>query len=58
MESRLPRFTRDGPPDGAPATPRGQDCAYYSTRLMSGDGYRLCFADGRLVSKSVVGDGD
>ncbi|MEU6001346.1 histidine kinase [Streptomyces sp. NPDC047197] len=57
VESRLPRFTRDGPPDGAPATPRGQDCAYYSTGLMSSDGYRLCFADGRLVSKSVVGEG-
>ncbi|MEU5954303.1 histidine kinase [Streptomyces sp. NPDC047525] len=58
VESRLPDFTRDGPPDGAPATPRGQDCAYYSTRFMSSDGYRLCFADGRLVSKSVVGEGD
>lgn len=58
VESRLPDFTRDGPPDGAPATPRGQDCAYYSTRFMSADGYRLCFADGRLVSKSVVGEGD
>lgn len=58
VESRLPSFTRDGPPDGAPATPRDQDCAYYSTRLMSSDGYRLCFADGRLVSKSVVGEDD
>lgn len=57
VESRLPQYTRDGPPDGAPATPRGQDCAYYSTSLMSSDGYRLCFADGRLVSKSVVGEG-
>ncbi|MEU6767304.1 histidine kinase [Streptomyces sp. NPDC046853] len=56
VESRLPHFTRDGPPDGAPATPRGQDCAYYSTRFLSGDGYRLCFADERLVSKSVVGN--
>lgn len=58
VESRLPDFTMDGPPDGAPATPRGQDCAYYSTRFMSGDGYRLCFDDGRLASKSVVGEGD
>ncbi|MEV0523127.1 histidine kinase [Streptomyces sp. NPDC050439] len=58
VESRLPDFTMDGSPDGAPATPRGQDCAYYSTRFMSGDGYRLCFDDGRLVSKSVVGEGD
>ncbi|MGW0909014.1 sensor histidine kinase [Streptomyces sp. NPDC002853] len=57
VESRLPDFTMDGPPDGAPATPRGQDCAYYSTRFMSGEGYRLCFDDGRLVSKSVVGEG-
>ncbi|MFG2651945.1 sensor histidine kinase [Streptomyces sp. NPDC048436] len=58
VESRLPRFTRDGPPDGSPATPRGQACAYYSTHLMSGDGYRLCFDEGRLVSKSVVGRRD
>ncbi|MFC8126796.1 sensor histidine kinase [Streptomyces sp. NPDC057302] len=58
VESRLPRFTRDGPPDGTPATPRGQECTYYSTRFMSSDGYRLCFADGRLVSKSVVGHGE
>ncbi|MFG2503669.1 sensor histidine kinase [Streptomyces sp. NPDC048441] len=58
VESRLPRFTRDGAPDGAPAPPRGQDCVYYSTRLMSADGYRLCFTDGRLVSKSVVGEGE
>ncbi|MGW6056237.1 sensor histidine kinase [Streptomyces sp. NPDC055189] len=58
VESRLPDFTRDGPPDGAPATPHGQDCTYYSTRFMSADGYRICFADGRLVSKSVVGDKD
>ncbi|MGW5867646.1 sensor histidine kinase [Streptomyces sp. NPDC055239] len=56
VESRLPQFTRDGPPDGTPATPRGQDCTYYNTRFMSSDGYRLCFADGRLVSKAVVGD--
>ncbi|MFE6158263.1 sensor histidine kinase [Streptomyces sp. NPDC056486] len=55
VESRLPNFTRDGPPDGAPATPRGQECTYYSTRFMSADGYRLCFAGGRLTSKSVVG---
>ncbi|MEV0321708.1 sensor histidine kinase [Streptomyces sp. NPDC050658] len=55
VESRMPRFTRDAPPEGAPPTPRGQECAYYSTGLMSGDGYRLCFADGRLVSKAVVG---
>ncbi|MBL1096109.1 sensor histidine kinase [Streptomyces coffeae] len=51
---RLPLFTRDGPPDDSPAPPRGQDCAYYSTRLMSGDAYRLCFAGDRLVSKTVV----
>ncbi|MGW6271460.1 histidine kinase [Streptomyces sp. NPDC055060] len=58
VESRLPQYTRDGPPDGAPAVPRGQDCAYYSTRLMSDDGYRVCFADGRLASKAVVGEDD
>ncbi|WP_431772101.1 sensor histidine kinase [Streptomyces cucumeris] len=54
---RLPLFTRDGPPDGAPAPPRGQDCVHYSTSLMSADAYRLCFVRDRLVSKSVVKHG-
>ncbi|MFH8368309.1 sensor histidine kinase [Streptomyces sp. NPDC018031] len=55
VESRLPLFTRDAPPDDAPAEPPGQDCVYYSTGLLSGDAYRLCFAHGLLASKAVVG---
>ncbi|MFF5110458.1 sensor histidine kinase [Streptosporangium sp. NPDC000509] len=52
--SRLPAFTRDGPPDGAPPTPRGEECVYYSTRTGSSDAYRLCFAHDRLASKAIV----
>ncbi|MGW5262237.1 sensor histidine kinase [Microbispora sp. NPDC004025] len=52
--SRLPAFTRDGPPDGAPAPPPGQDCAYYTVEADAARAYRLCFARGRLVSKAVV----
>ncbi|WP_218671565.1 hypothetical protein [Microbispora sp. GKU 823] len=52
--SRLPAFTRDGPPDGAPAPPPGQDCVYYTVRSDSARAYRLCFARDRLVSKAVV----
>ncbi|MEU7483792.1 histidine kinase [Streptomyces sp. NPDC042319] len=54
-EARLPVFTRDGPPDGAPPLPRGQRCVYYSTGVLAADAYRLCFAHGRLTGKSVVG---
>ncbi|MEV4459841.1 histidine kinase [Microbispora sp. NPDC049633] len=52
--SRLPAFTRDGPPDGAPAPPQAQDCAYYTVEADAARAYRLCFARGRLVSKAVV----
>ncbi|WP_030261547.1 sensor histidine kinase [Streptomyces violens] len=55
VEDRLPVFTRDGPPDDAPPAPRGQRCAYYSTGVLAADAYRLCYANGRLAGKSVVG---
>ncbi|MEU8825996.1 histidine kinase [Streptomyces sp. NPDC048636] len=54
---RLPLFTRDGPPDGSPAPPRGQDCVHYSTGLLASDAYRLCFARDRLVSKTLLTHG-
>ncbi|OON72508.1 sensor histidine kinase [Streptomyces tsukubensis] len=56
-EAGLPVYTRDGPPDGAPRTPRGQECVYYGTRIASSDAYRLCFEDGRIASKARVGTG-
>lgn len=54
LRSRLPVFTRDGAPDGAPAPPPGQDCVYYTMTADSGRAYRLCFARDRLVSRTVV----
>ncbi|WP_319018333.1 sensor histidine kinase [Microbispora sitophila] len=54
VRSRLPAFTRDSPPDGAPAPPPGQDCVYYTMKTDSARAYRLCFARDRLVSKAVV----
>ncbi|MEU8060747.1 sensor histidine kinase [Microbispora bryophytorum] len=54
VRSRLPAFTRDGPPDGTPDPPRGQDCVYYTMKTDSARAYRLCFARDRLVSKAVV----
>jgi len=54
LRSRLPVFTRDGAPDGAPDPPPGQDCVYYTMTTDSGRAYRLCFARDRLVSKAVV----
>ncbi|MFI8998827.1 sensor histidine kinase [Streptomyces sp. NPDC053542] len=55
VADRLPAFTRDGPPDDAPPAPRGLRCAYYSTGVLASDAYRLCYANGRLAGKSVVG---
>ncbi|MFI0983179.1 sensor histidine kinase [Streptomyces sp. NPDC021093] len=55
VEEVLPAFTRDEAPEGSPAEPPGEDCVYYSTRLMSDDAYRLCFSGGRLASKGTVG---
>ncbi|MEU5024404.1 sensor histidine kinase [Streptomyces milbemycinicus] len=55
VESRMPPYTMDGPPDGITAPPRGWDCAYYGVRRYDGrSAYRLCFSDGRLVAKDVV----
>lgn len=55
VESRMPPYTMDGPPDGVDAPPRGWDCAYYSVRRYEGrSAYRLCFVDGRLIAKDVV----
>ncbi|MES4905688.1 MULTISPECIES: histidine kinase [unclassified Streptomyces] len=55
VESRMPPYTMDGPPDGIAAPPRGWDCAYYGVRRYDGrSAYRLCFADERLVAKDVV----
>lgn len=51
---RLPVFTRDGAPDGAPDPPPGQDCVYYTMTADSGRAYRLCFVRDRLVSKTLV----
>lgn len=55
VESRMPPYTMDGPPDGIAAPPHGWDCAYYGVRRYDGrSAYRLCFSDGRLVAKDVV----
>ncbi|MGK5501454.1 sensor histidine kinase, partial [Streptomyces sp. URMC 125] len=55
---RLPdRSVTDPPTDRAPAPPTGARCAYYRTSgelFTSVATYRLCFADGRLVEKTVV----
>ncbi|MCP2345970.1 sensor histidine kinase [Nonomuraea roseoviolacea] len=55
VEARLPALPGDGPPDGAPPAPAGQDCVYYTVRAFDDGAYRLCFAGDRLASKSVVG---
>ncbi|RGA01683.1 sensor histidine kinase [Microbispora triticiradicis] len=54
VRSGLPVFTRDGPPDGAPVPPEGQDCLYYTVKNADRLAYRLCFRGDRLVSKAVV----
>ncbi|GHH48320.1 sensor histidine kinase [Streptomyces candidus] len=56
VAERLPVFDRDGAPEGAPEEPPGAQCAYFHTRLMSDEAYRLCFSGGRLVSRGVVPD--
>ncbi|WP_371781890.1 sensor histidine kinase [Streptosporangium subroseum] len=55
VQPRLPTFTKDGPPDDAPPTPKGEDCVYYNTRTAPAAAYRLCFAHERLASKAIVG---
>ncbi|MFD7665703.1 sensor histidine kinase [Streptomyces sp. NPDC059788] len=55
VESRLPFFSMDVPPDGTPEPPPGHTCRYYYIRAYAEDvAYQLCFADGRLASKDVV----
>ncbi|WP_030018236.1 sensor histidine kinase [Streptomyces monomycini] len=55
VESRLPFFSMDVPPDGTPEPPPGHTCRYYYIRPYADDvAYQLCFADGRLASKGVV----
>ncbi|OKI09244.1 histidine kinase [Streptomyces sp. CB02923] len=55
VESRLPFFSLDVPPDGTPAPPPGHTCRYYTFRAYADDvAYELCFADGRLASKGLV----
>ncbi|MFH8570907.1 sensor histidine kinase [Streptomyces sp. NPDC017993] len=54
MESALPFFALDVPPDGTPSPPGGWSCVYYSVRAGSDSAYQLCFAADRLVRKAVV----
>ncbi|MDI3417264.1 sensor histidine kinase [Streptomyces luteolus] len=53
VDRHLPAFTMDGGPDGPERVPAGQECVYYRAEAFTDTAYRLCFADGRLVSKSV-----
>ncbi|MER7128104.1 sensor histidine kinase [Streptosporangium saharense] len=56
----LPGRSRvDGPVSGEPARPSGASCRYYGTHADPFDAshselFRLCFADGRLVSKDFL----
>ncbi|MFI0261030.1 sensor histidine kinase [Streptomyces sp. NPDC017056] len=55
VESRLPFFALDVPPEGSPAPPRGTTCVHYTVRAYADEAaYRLCFADGRLAYKTVL----
>ncbi|MGA5565233.1 sensor histidine kinase [Streptomyces platensis] len=55
VESLLPFFALDAPPDGTPPPPHDWTCVYYSVRPGSDSAYQLCFTDDeRLVNKSVV----
>lgn len=59
----LPGRSRiDGPVSGEPARPPGASCRYYGTHANPFDAshselFRLCFADGRLVSKDFLPTG-
>jgi hypothetical protein len=55
----LPAETRVDLPDGVPPPPAGSACSHYSTHPnpfdeRGSDLYRLCFRDGRLVSKDQL----
>ncbi|WKX71825.1 sensor histidine kinase [Streptomyces sp. XD-27] len=58
VEPVLPDLTATDPPtERAPAPPPGADCRYYRASgelFVSVDHFRLCFREGRLVSKTVV----
>ncbi|WP_433556760.1 sensor histidine kinase [Pseudonocardia xinjiangensis] len=59
----LPAETRVDQPDGVPPTPAGSACRHYSTHPnpfdeRGSDLYRLCFRDGRLVSKDELVRGE
>ncbi|MEU8785143.1 histidine kinase [Streptomyces sp. NPDC048637] len=55
VETLLPFFTLDAPPDGTPPPPHDWTCVYYSVRAGSDTAYELCFSDDdRLAKKSVV----
>ncbi|GAA5614883.1 hypothetical protein Spla01_06087 [Streptomyces platensis] len=55
VESELPFFALDAPPDGTPPPPHDWTCLYYSVHPRSDSAYQLCFTDDeRLVKKSVV----
>ncbi|GFE14266.1 two-component sensor histidine kinase [Streptomyces glebosus] len=55
VESQLPFFALDAPPDGTPPPPHDWTCLYYSVHPRSDSAYQLCFTDDeRLAKKSVV----
>ncbi|WP_329123065.1 sensor histidine kinase [Streptomyces sp. NBC_01465] len=57
VDDLLPPYDMDGAPEGAPPEPAGEECAYYRTRAYDSlPAYRLCYRDGRLTSKAVVGE--
>ncbi|MFI9582391.1 sensor histidine kinase [Streptomyces sp. NPDC052236] len=58
VETRLPRYSLDGAPEGVEPEPPGAGaCEYYrSAKYAATPAYRLCFKDGRLASKAIVVD--
>ncbi|MCX4548083.1 MULTISPECIES: sensor histidine kinase [unclassified Streptomyces] len=57
VRPRLPPHSMENAPDGAPQQSAGPECTYYRTSIFASlPAYRLCFADGKLVSKAVVAE--
>ncbi|MFI0214685.1 sensor histidine kinase [Streptomyces lydicus] len=54
VESVLPFFALDAPPDGTPPPPPGRSCVYYGVSPDSAAAYELCFAGDRLATKRVA----
>ncbi|MFJ9416328.1 sensor histidine kinase [Streptomyces sp. NPDC101227] len=54
VESVVPFFALDTPPDGTPKPPRGWSCTYYGVDVETTSAYELCFAGGRLVRADTV----